>query len=264
MAQPIAPAPGRSGRGNFDLDLYSPATGQGLGAFGSSIGMSRALQFVRRNGVGFLALRAIDRALAATTGSYFARVFLLTAPPTEPALPEGFESRWLTLDELRAARRADVEVDDRSLAEAESGFARCLGVFAGDQLAAYGWFTEDDVPPTHCLGAAIELPPGVAYHYKGFTAQGYRGLGLYPALLADAAARLAAEGIPRLVLAVERSNRASLQSCRRAGCRELGRLRIWGHEAKWAIAAPRQAAALGIRFLPGARWKPRRSQVVSA
>lgn len=222
----------------------------------------RAFEFAARNGWGAAALRGLDRAVARLTGSYFARVFTLSCVPGDAADSGEFEFRWLSVAEIEAARGAGVEIDDASLAEARRGFSRCWGALYADRLAGYAWYTTEDVPPSHCLGAAIELPESMAYHYKGYTLPDYRGRGLYPRLLAAGAGRLHAEGIRRVLLAVERSNRASLQSCRRAGCEELGSLRVWGRYGCWGIVPPAAAARQGIRFLAGARWEHERRLAV--
>lgn len=206
--------------------------------------------FLRRHGPRAFARRTWDRLWSSLAQCYAARVFVLSADTLSNAdAPAGIAFRWLSADDLARRLDPEFEIDRNSVSEARDGFGRCLAAFEGTHLTGYAWFRAADIPARHCLGAAIELPSGFAYHYKGFTHPRFRGRGVYPALIRRGLFELRGEGIESLVIVVERSNVASLQSCRRAGGVDVGELRIWGPNGAWGITPPAGAARLGLRFV---------------
>ena len=85
---------------------------------------------------------------------------------------------------------------------------RCYVALLGDILAAYGWvsFDEEEVGE---LQLRIRLAEGEAYIWDCATLPAYRGLRLYPALLAYIVSELRTEGLSRIWIGADSDNLAS-------------------------------------------------------
>lgn len=148
----------------------------------------------------------------------------------EPRVPTTF--RRMGTDE------ASVLAQTMDMQEVEQRFAagkRCYVALVEGKLAAYGWATFDQEAIGE-LGLLVHLKPGEAYIWDCVTLPEYRGLRLYPALLAYIARELQAGGFQRVWIGANADNVASQSGMRQVGFvpiadvtadSELGMSRLW-------------------------------------
>lgn len=124
---------------------------------------------------------------------------------------------------------------------------RCYGIFDGDRLISFGWYSSCATRWDDEL--AIDFDPRYVYMYKGYTDPDYRGQQLHALGMAQATLAWAREGFRGLVSVVEANNAASLHSCYRLGYRAFGRVyaaKIGGAMRAWASRGCK-AYAFGLR-----------------
>jgi hypothetical protein len=143
----------------------------------------------------------------------------------DPGLFEapGFEGRFVEGDEL-ARVTADPAYDMTAgfVREATWKGDRCYGLFEGDTLAAYGWYSSE---PTRVDDSfVLRFDPRYTYMYKGFTLPAYRGKRLHAVGMCQALRAFTQEGKRGLVSYVMSTNFASLRSTERMGYRIFGDL----------------------------------------
>lgn len=150
----------------------------------------------------------------------------------EGPLPEGVEICFLSADYIRQLAATPAYELDATLADhLECGGSVCVGAWVGSRLASYAWYAFDLIEEQHNRGAKVELgtalsfPPDVAFLYKGFTHEDFRGQGLYRCLHRFALHALASRGVRSILTTADWSNRAALRSCYALGFLGLGR--IW-------------------------------------
>ena len=173
----------------------------------------------------------------------------LDALPKTRSQVGGFEYRWLTADEVRtyAADRAnDLEAAMAPLLENEQNF--CFAAMDRSVLASYCWYALDSIPREHSLGVGLSFPTDTVYFYKAYTHPGYRGRGLHPAAMREAASFFAERGISRLVAIVEYANWPSLRSHAKLGFRLAGRFLKVGRRPLVFERYPKLAGTCGISF----------------
>jgi ribosomal protein S18 acetylase RimI-like enzyme len=102
---------------------------------------------------------------------------------------------------------------------------RCYIAQVGDTLAAYGWvsFEEEEIGE---IRLRIRLAEGEAYIWDCATLPAYRGLHLYPALLAYIVSELRAEGLRRIWIGADSDNLASQTGMALAGFQPIANLVI--------------------------------------
>jgi ribosomal protein S18 acetylase RimI-like enzyme len=169
--------------------------------------------------------------------------------PTSISTDSDFTYRFLRPEEVAKiamdpANQLAVEFADRAF----SGRDLCFVASHGDRVASYSWYAPGSIEGRHHVGVAMSYPNDVAYMYNAFTHPDHRGRGLYGHGVALAAKALQDRGVQRLITSVNRSNFASLRSCRRMGFKSLGQMWTFGHgQRRWAIV-PSAAKNLGIQF----------------
>jgi hypothetical protein len=146
----------------------------------------------------------------------------------------------------RYARAPGLELDDAFLDEASARGDRCYAVRAGDDLAAYGWYSRRPTPVTADL--LLHFDPRWVYQYKGFTAPDHRGRRLHALGMAHGMAAYVAEGCLGIVAQVERNNFSSLKSVHRMGYVDNGRIRAWRLFGRWHIRATPECEPYGLRL----------------
>lgn len=198
-------------------------------------------------GTGGLVRKALNRVL--TRGASLDIVHVLLLEPDRMRVPSAdpcFEMRFLRPDEVRRfARNPANELSPAFADRAERGLDLCFAAIHGDRLANYAWYALDSVEAEHSAGAALGLPPDMAYLYKAFTHPDFRGQRLNGACIGKALAALAEHGVSRLLSLVYWSNSASLRSFDRLGCQRLGLLAV-GPRGPSRI--PPHARRLGVTF----------------
>lgn len=150
----------------------------------------------------------------------------------------GFDARFATRDELMAAL-ADPELAEEMSAEfVESALARgdeCFGLFDGDTLASFGWYSTQPTPIAQDL--VLHFDPAWVYMYKGYTLASHRGRRLHGIGMSMALAAYTDRGARGLISYVKSNNFQSLRSIHRTGYRVFGEvfvLRALGRVLTWA------------------------------
>jgi ribosomal protein S18 acetylase RimI-like enzyme len=207
----------------------------------------RAAETYERFGVGGVLRQSLDRLLVRGASLHILHVLLLQRSTLRAhPLDTTVEARFLTPKEVRRLARDPANQLSPEFADrAAGGRDFCCGAIHGDRLTSYGWYALGSVEPEHAAGAALGLPPGVAYTYKVFTHPDFRGRRLNAACMGAALEALGSRGVDRLVSLVHWSNEASLRSCERLGFRRLGLLVVG---PRGAIRIPARARRLGVTF----------------
>ena len=157
------------------------------------------------------------------------------APPTE------YWARFLTPSELRRyARDPGYDLPESFLERACAAHDECFAIGAGDELAAYGWYSTSANHFTEEL--TLHFSPLWVYMYRGFTHPAHRGKRLHAIGMTMALAAYQARGFKGLVSCVEATNAASLKSVYRMGYRTFGT--IYGARLGALVHVPRAKSRL--------------------
>ena len=162
-----------------------------------------------------------------------------TVNGSSATVDDDYTCRFMAADELRQI--ADDEVYLMSSEFIEDALARgdrCYGIFDGDKLASYGWYTSTG-PNQFNEELEIVFDPGWVYMYRGYTLPEYRGQKLHAAGMSRALAAVTAEGQEGLISCVDGLNGPSLRSCARMGYRIFGSVKVcrW-FAAEWVRLGP--------------------------
>jgi hypothetical protein len=179
----------------------------------------------RRLGVLQLTLGFLDRWLRTVLPLRVLVVVSHRVDAVKPAVvkhPEGVTARFLTPENVRDL--ADEGEGWYSPAFASQALAtgdRCLGVFQGERLVSYCWYSSG---PTQALcDVLVSVDSHYLYSYKAYTDVRERGRGLLGYGIAAAATQLTAEGEVRGIVAyIEASNLSSLLSSQKLGDEVVG------------------------------------------
>jgi hypothetical protein len=163
-------------------------------------------------------------------------------------IPAGFSGRFVSkaeLLQLAAKPEYDLERDwiERTMARGD----RCYGLFEGDRLASYGWYSKQPTNLSEDLAFAFD--PRDVYMYKGLTLDAYRGKRLHGIGMAKALEAYVAEGSRGIVSYVESHNFSSLKSCERLGYRSLGTIAITRAAGRYLVASTGTCEAHGITIV---------------
>lgn len=212
---------------------------------------SRLIAFeehVRRFGVWPAVCRAVSRRQHALLG--YVRYLCLLLPanagrPATPALPDGFSCREIDVSELEpliGVPESNVRRQDLERARAESH--RCIGIFAGGQLASYSL----NAPASTWFDATFrfEFPEGWLYHYMAITLPAWRGRGLHGQQIAAIQLGLAGRPLRGIVTLVSSINYASRASFRRTGFRKWRSFAVLGHPRRQALVWGRNAGPFAL------------------
>jgi hypothetical protein len=134
-----------------------------------------------------------------------------------------YQARFASRDELLAATSHPDHAGEMTadfVADALAKGDQCFGIFDGDLLASYGWYSRQ---PTHIRdGVYLMFDPEWAYMYKGYTVPARRGQRLY-GLGMSLALRAFTESRARgLISYVEANNFPALRATERMGYRCFG------------------------------------------
>lgn len=169
--------------------------------------------------------------------------------PAEIELPQGFESRFLTAEEIKQfAQDPANDLGGKMAERLQGGKDFCFAALHEGRLAAYGWYSLKDIEAEHNFGISMKFPDNYAYMYKGFTHSDFRGKRLHGILMGQALQELGSRGIEALVSSVGWTNLASLASCDKLGYQRLGR--VWTfRRGKTILSAP--SAVHQKKIVPG-------------
>lgn len=140
--------------------------------------------------------------------------------------PAGYRGAFLTETQLReVARSPEHGLTKSFLDEALAKGDECHGIFHGDTLASFGWYstraTRIDPPDLEVSFATLYV-----YMYNGFTHPAHRGKRLHAIGMTQALAGYLSRGFRGFVSYVESTNYASRKSTVRMGYSEFGTIVI--------------------------------------
>jgi hypothetical protein len=141
----------------------------------------------------------------------------VSGPLEECRYAHGFVDRERLLE---WSRDPAYEIDAHFLAGALDKGDRCYGIWEGDTLASYGWYSNRPTAVNDDL--VLSFDPAYVYMYKGFTHPRYRGQRLHAIGMSLALRASLQQGFRGLLSYVESNNFASLKSCYRMGYRDVG------------------------------------------
>ncbi|SEM52606.1 hypothetical protein SAMN04487857_102449 [Pseudomonas sp. ok272] len=136
--------------------------------------------------------------------------------------PAHLTPMFLSEQQLRHYALAPVnELPDHFIDEAMAKGDQCFGLFDGEILASYGWYSRQPTPidPPELF---LHFSTSFVYMYKGFTHLDYRGQRLHAIGMNLALKHYLEQGFEGLVSYVESDNFDSLKSCYRLGYRDIG------------------------------------------
>ena len=146
-----------------------------------------------------------------------------------------FQHRFLDESTLRRfSGDPKYDLSPSFLDEALAKNDQCYGIFEGDRLASFGWYS---VEPTNISDdLRFHFGKRYVYMYKGFTDSHYRGQRLHALGMTWALKLFRERGAEGLVSYVDSNNFDSLRSCYRMGYRDIGQIyclqvgdRYWLH-----------------------------------
>jgi len=168
-----------------------------------------------------IALRSINRII-------FLKVFrcmMLDVANPEFLVPAK-SYRGMLLNSVQLSPYTNVPEYELSQAFVDQACAKgdqCYGLFKGDELAAYQWYSTK-ATDSGWRGLIVNFNDQNVYMYKAFTHPGHRGKRLYPIGVTTMFAAYLARGYKKMLCLVETKNSASLKSCYRMGFTDCGTL----------------------------------------
>lgn len=180
------------------------------------------------------------------------RVTLMRLQEIAPPLfkiPRPFTLRPLKSDEtIHYANDPVNDMSESFVLDAIQHGEECYGLFDGDRLASYAWYSDS---PSHARRELFFFFNGnYKYRHKAFTYPKYRGLRLNVYNKAQACLHYSQSGFSGLLSIVEAHNYNSLRSNRRIGSTIVGDIAVimlGGHYRTYANAGSR---ALGCQIKP--------------
>lgn len=153
--------------------------------------------------------------------------------------PQGYAAGFLTAGQLRRhAQNPASEISPHFLDQAVPRGDECYALCAGEELAAYGWYSFGSTP-IGLRDLVLHFSADYVYMYKGFTDTRHRGKRLHAVGMTRALEHYVAAGHKGLVSYVEATNLDSLKSCARMGYEVFGSiyvLRLFGRD--FALSSP--------------------------
>jgi len=142
-------------------------------------------------------------------------------------LPQGYNSAFVDRDSLiqQAQLNSQLELEESFLDQAFKKQDRCYGIFHGEELISYGWYSNQ---PTDISDELVfQFDSSYVYMYKGLTLKSHRGRRLHAIGMSQALLAVVESGSRAIVSYVERGNLASLRSIYRMGYKKLGSIYIF-------------------------------------
>ncbi len=165
-----------------------------------------------------LTLRAMNRAVFL---KIYRGISVQRPDPEFLSCPAKYIPMFLSEGMIRAmARNPENDLSARFVEAALARGDECYGIFHGDALAAYGWYSHQPTPLE--VDLVVHFSPAYVYMYKGFTHQRYRGERLHAIGMSLALQSYLSQGFRGLVSIVESNNFSSLKSVIRMGYAPVG------------------------------------------
>ncbi len=186
---------------------------------------------------------------AANKCVYYKNLRYLVVDAIEPRclqLPPNFRFGLIAEHDLLAfAKDPENELSIEFVRDALRKGDECYGIFDGDILASYGWYSRQ---PTllETDDLLLLFDQQLVYMYKGFTLNPYRGLRLHAIGKTRALAEYLSRGCKAMVFCVESNNFGSLKSAYRMGARDCGQMRIVRLGRKYIIRSDSKCAKFGL------------------
>lgn len=140
-------------------------------------------------------------------------------------IPEGFEGRFLSHDEVKKfANDPDNDLPESFLDYAFGKKDECYALLHNGELAAYGWYSNNPTRISNDL--CLHFSNSYIYMYRGFTRKEFRGKRLHAVGMANALNKYAQIGYKGLISYVEANNFRSLKSVFRMGYKKFGNIYV--------------------------------------
>ena len=165
-------------------------------------------------------------------------------------LPARF--RFMSLDDsllLELAKQPENELDARFVRYALHKGDQCYGIFDGDSLANYGWYSRKATLMDN-EELFFHFDPRFVYMYKGFTLEKYRGLRLHAISKTRALAEFLSRGAAGMFSYVESNNVNSIKSSRRMGARPCGRIQVARLAGRYFVRPDARCREYGLTMKP--------------
>jgi hypothetical protein len=159
------------------------------------------------------------------------------------------ESKLMDLGE-----QPEYELSKKFLNQALSNGDKCYGLFFGNVLVAYSWYSNRPTP-INPADLVLHFDDSYVYMYKGFTHPNHRGQRLYATGMTRALEAYLARGYKGILCYVESNNFSSLKSCYRTGYTNVGNLYVARFFNRYLIHSDAECQRCGftlecVRSLP--------------
>jgi hypothetical protein len=186
---------------------------------------------VSKHGVGATLYHAAYRAANRITRVAVWDALVLTPDRVDESYlraPSGILGRWVDAKDMAAyASVEESQLTEEGLVRSIARKDRCYGLFEGEELTSYGWYTSKPARLSEVSRSlTLRFDPSYVYLYDAFTLPRYRGRRLHGVGMASALDSMVRAGHRGVLSYVDSSNFASLKSCRRVGCDIFGRVTI--------------------------------------
>lgn len=136
-----------------------------------------------------------------------------------------FEFRWLRADELKNMENIEkYDLSKEFIETSLSSGAECFGVYDGNKLVHYSWFTNNPNQLTDDL--LLEFNKSYVYGYKAFTEKNYRGKSLFALIHLKVLNDFVKRGIDHIFGVIELTNFPSLKSLYKIGFSSVGKITV--------------------------------------
>ncbi len=166
-----------------------------------------------------------------------------------PPPPNGCTMRFVTVADIEtAAAQADAELHLPYVRDALARGDRCFGVFEGNRLLSYSWYSTSATGVTQEL--KFEFPRPHLYMHHAFTRPEARGRRLHAMSIQAALAALTQQSSADMLAIVSVANVASLKSCKRGGFAALGHFYLLGGFNRLLAISGRRCRRFGCNMTP--------------
>lgn len=201
----------------------------------------------RRAALYDLTMRAVNRCM------YYKELHCFMVEKVHPQsleLPDGF--RFTRVDDnlvFELTKDPKHELNLRFARYALRKGDECFGIFDGDSLANYGWYSRK---PTLMDNEDLyfHFDPRFVYMYKGYTLDKYRGLRLHAISKTRSLAEFISRGAKGMISYIESNNFNSIKSTYRMGARACGRIRVMRLAGRYIVRTDQQCRQHGLTMKP--------------
>lgn len=204
----------------------------------------------KKNGQGYAIYCALYDLINRVTPFSVYRITLMSPgdiPKAIRNMPQRFIWRRLDADEcVYYANDPQNDMSESFVLDALAHGEECYGLFDGDQLASYAWYSGS---PSHVRRELYFIfEENYKYRHKAFTYPKYRGLRLNAFNKANACLLYSEKGCRGLLSIVEAHNLSSLKSNERSGAKIIGDIAVILIGSKYRVYGDLASRAYGCKL----------------